>query len=82
MADNARRTEPDWPTLHRTCERNMHLYRREISGAYRELEGMRAIIRGLKRGSCWCDVAQGGPNSTTHSGACLAASQLWLGEEG
>ncbi len=35
------------------------------------------VILGLKKGSCWCQVAIGNPNMTLgHSKACLEAKQF------
>lgn len=33
-------------------------------------------IRGLRRGSCWCEMGIGNPMVKTHSPACVAAAKL------
>lgn len=48
--------------------------------AITELAMASMVIRSLKRGDCWCDMAIGHPLIKSHSEACLSAQQFMEGE--
>jgi len=40
------------------------------------LDPMITVIRGLRRGSCWCEMGIGNPMVSQHTRTCLEASRL------
>jgi hypothetical protein len=44
-----------------------------------EVKMLRAIVTGLRRGSCWCEMAIGNPMVREHSTVCKAATVI-MGE--
>ena len=51
----------------------------ETVGDAPEADEAAEVVRSLRRGSCWCEMAIGNPMVRGHSSACLAA-QKWLAE--
>jgi hypothetical protein len=45
----------------------------ELFEARRRIELLEYVIRGLKCGDCWCQMAIGNPMYTSHSSACEQA---------
>jgi hypothetical protein len=41
----------------------------------RDCKKLKEIIRGLKRGDCWCEMGIGNPMVSSHSPQCIAAQK-------
>lgn len=49
---------------------------RELLEANATINKLRAVLRRLKRGDCWCEMAVGNPMVSSHDEACLEAQRL------
>jgi len=63
------------------CPDCLYELRREHADWREEQQRAAVIIRGLKRGECWCEVAIGNPMVQTHGVSCLAARAYLEGKQ-